>query len=164
VPLKSDAYYKTIAETALRQTGIIEPPVQVDAVAARLGIPILSAHLPTFFHGATVNEDGLPVILLNSAFDEVSHQRTLAHLVAHVLLLLDDPSIGYPRDTVARHHEADVVADELIMPAWMVVEQSAKWFNDYRYLARLFGVSEAQMTARMQSLGLLKAHGIAWDY
>lgn len=120
--------------------------------------------MPAFFHGATVNQDGMPVILLNSTFRDVSHQRTLAHLVAHVLLLLDDPSAGYPRNAEPRHHEADVVADELVTPAWMVVEQSAKWFNDYRYLARLFGVSEDEMTARMQVLGLLKAHGIAWDY
>lgn len=164
MPLKSDAYYKTIAETALRQTGITEPPVQVEAVAACLGIPVRFAEMPAFFHGATVNQDGMPVILLNSAFRDVSHQRTLAHLVAHVLLLLDDPSTGYPRNAEPRHHEAEVVADELVTPAWMVVEQSAKWFNDYRYLARLFGVSEDEMTARMQVLGLLKAHGIAWDY
>lgn len=164
MPLKTDAYFKTIAETALRQTGITEPPVEVEAVAARLGVPLRLARMPAFFNGALVNEDGMPIILLNDAYEEMSRQRTLAHLVAHVLLVLDDPSGGYPRNTVAHHHEADVVAGELIMPAWMVVEQSAKWFNDYRYLARLFGVSEGEMTARMQALGLLKAHGIAWDY
>lgn len=163
MPLKTDAYFKTIAETALRQTGITEPPVQVEAVAAHLGIPVRLVRMPLFFHGATVNEDGMPVVVLNSEFDELSRARTLAHLIAHVLLVMDDPSATYPRDAGV-HHEADVVAGELIMPAWMVVEQSAKWFNDYRYLARLFGVSEADMTRKMEALGLLKAHGIAWDY
>ena len=163
MPLKTDAYFKTIAETALRQTGIAEPPVQVEAVAAHLGIPVRLVNMPAFFYGATVSEDGMPVIILNSRFDEVSRERTLAHLVAHVLLIMQDPSASYPRDTGV-HHEADVVAEELIMPAWMVVEQSAKWFNDFRYLARLFGVSEAEMTTRMEALGLLKTHGIQWDY
>lgn len=164
MPLKTDAYFKTIAEAALRQTGITEPPVQVEAVAAQLGVPVRLVRVPMFFKGATLNEDGMPVILLNSAYEDTSRQRTLAHLVGHVLLVLDDPSATYPRNTASEHHEADVVAEELIMPAWMVVEQSAKWFNDFRYLARLFGVSEAEMTARMQALGMLKAHGIAWDY
>ena len=163
MPLKTDAYFKTIAETALRQTGIAEPPVQVEAVAAHLGVPVRLVNMPAFFYGATVSEDGMPVIILNSRFDEVSRERTLAHLVAHVLLIMQDASASYPRDTDV-HHEADVVAEELIMPAWMVVEQSAKWFNDYRYLARLFGVSEGEMTARMEALGLLKTHGIPWDY
>jgi Zn-dependent peptidase ImmA (M78 family) len=163
VPLKTDAYFKTIAETALRQTGITEPPVQVEAVAAHFGIPVRLVRLPAFFFGATMSEDGLPVIVLNDGFDDVSRQRTLAHLIAHVLLLMDDPNSSYPRDTHV-HHEAEVVATELVTPAWMVIEQSAKWFNDYRYLARLFGVSEAEMTTRMQALGLLKPHGLAWDY
>ena len=163
MPLKTDAYFKTIAEKALRQTGITEPPVQVEAVAAHLGIPVRLLSMPAFFQGATMSEDGMPVVVLNSTFDEVSRERTLAHLIAHVLLLIDDPSASYPRDTQV-HHEADVVAEELIMPAWMLVEQSAKWFNDFRYLARLFGVTEAEMTARMHALGLLKAHGIVWDY
>jgi hypothetical protein len=50
------------------------------------------------------------------------------------------------------------------MPDYMVREQALKWFNDYRYLARLFGVSEHAMTKRMRDMGLLKAHGLAWDY
>ena len=164
MPLKTDAYYKTIAEQALRQTGIIEPPVEVESVAAHLGIPVRTAHLPAFFSGATVNVDGMPAIILNEAAGEPSRARTLAHLLGHVLLVLDDPAVGYPRNASASHHDADVVAEELIMPAGMVVEQAAKWFNDYRYLARLFGVAEQEMIVKMRALGLLKAQGIVWDY
>lgn len=164
MPLKTDAYFKTIAEEALRQTGITEPPVQVESVAAHLGIPVRLAHLPAFFSGATVNEDGMPVILLNEAAGEITRSRTLAHLLGHVLIVLDNPMAGYPRNISPSHHEADVIAEELILPAWMVVEQAAKWFNDYRYLARLFGVGEPEMMEKMHALGLLKAQGIVWDY
>jgi hypothetical protein len=50
------------------------------------------------------------------------------------------------------------------MPEYLVREQAGKWFNDYRYLARLFGVSESDMMAKMRDLGLMKAHGMSWDY
>jgi hypothetical protein len=46
----------------------------------------------------------------------------------------------------------------------MVKEQARKWFNDYRYLARLFGVTEGEMLSKMRMLGLIKSHGIMWDY
>jgi Zn-dependent peptidase ImmA (M78 family) len=162
--LKTDAYYKTIADAALRQTGITEPPVTVEAVAGRMGIPVRLVQMPAFFSGATINEDGMPVLVLNAALEETGSRRCLAHLLAHVLIVLDSPEAGYPRNTTLSHREADVVADELILPSWMVVEQATKWFNDHRYLARLFGVTENDMTAKMRELGLMRARSIAWDY
>ena len=161
--LKTDAYYRTIADEALRKTGIAEPPIAVEAVAERLGIPVRLVHLPAFFSGATVNEDGMPVLVLNSALDELGRRKQLAHLLGHVLVVLDDPHAGYPRNS-PDHHQADVIADELIVPSWVLVEQAAKWFNDYRYLARLFGVTESEIVSRMRELGLMKAHGLVWDY
>jgi hypothetical protein len=38
------------------------------------------------------------------------------------------------------------------------------WFNDYRYLSRLFGVPEGTMLERMRELHLVKNQGIMWDY
>lgn len=162
--LKTDAYYRTIADQAIRQTGIAEPPVAVDEVAASLGIPVKLVHLPAFFSGATVNEDGMPVLVLNAALEELSRRRYLAHLLGHVLLVLDNPQVGYPRGANPNHREADIVAEELVLPSWMVVEQAAKWFNDHRYLARLFGVSENEMLAKMRELGLMRSRGVVWDY
>ena len=43
-----------------------------------------------------------------------------------------------------------------MLPSQMVIDQSKLWFNDYRYLARLFGVSEEQMLDRMRSMGLVR--------
>jgi hypothetical protein len=81
-----------------------------------------------------------------------------------MLLLLDDSSTSFPRDT-AGHDDADLLAHELTMPSTMVIEQSRLWFNDFRYLARLFGVSEATMLERMRELGIIdNQQGIRWDY
>ena len=162
--LKTDAYYRTIADQALRQTGIAEPPVAIDQVAVALGIPVRLVHLPAFFSGATVNEDGMPVLVVNAALEDLGRRRYLAHLLGRVLLVVDNPQLGYPRGARPDHREADVVAEELILPSWMVVEQAAKWFNDYRYLARLFGVRESEMLAKMRELGLMRARGVVWDY
>jgi len=162
--LRTDTYYRTIADEALRQTGIAEPPVAVEAVAGRLGIPVRLVHLPAFFSGAVLNEDGMPVIVLNSALEESARRRYLAHLLGHVLVVLDEPEAGYPRNSGLPHREADVVAEEIVLPSWMVVEQATKWFNDHRYLARLFGVNENDMMAKMRELGLMRARGVVWDY
>jgi Zn-dependent peptidase ImmA (M78 family) len=84
-------------------------------------------------------------------------------MLAHVLLLLADEDEAFPRQS-SDHGAADKLAHELIMPSEIVVEQSGMWFNDYRYLARLFAVSEGAMLDRMRELSLVKKQGIIWDF
>lgn len=162
--LRTDAYYKQLADDAIDKAGVAEPPIPVASLADRFGIPVRMVDFPVFFSGAIVNEDGLPVILLNTNKDEPSQRAALAHLVGHVLIVLGDPEIGYPRNTKMEHTDADLVADELVMPSSMVSDQAAKWFNDHRYLARLFAVEEGEMMRKMMELGIIKQHGIMWDY
>jgi Zn-dependent peptidase ImmA (M78 family) len=129
-----------------------------------VGIPIRAVNLPQFFTGATVYQDGLPVMIVNWAKPEPERRRALAHMLAHVLLVLADETSTYPRD-VGRHDEADVVARELLLPGQLVRDQARLWFNDHRYLSRLFGVTEAEMVERMRELGLVKGPApVAWDY
>lgn len=163
MPLRTDVFYRQLAQDALKQAGIVEPPVTVEAVAGRLGVPIYTTRLPAWFSGALIYEDGLPVILLNDAIGEIGKRRALAHMIGHILVVIDDPSAVYPRDN-PDHHLADVVSAEMTLPGFMVAEQARKWFNDYRYLARLFGVREAEMMDKMRDLHLIKSRGIAWDY
>ncbi len=162
--LKTDAYYRAIADEVLRKAGVTEPPIDVWAVAAWLGVPVHIVRLPAFFSGAAIREAGMPVLVLNAAVEESGRRRHLAHLLGHLLVVLDDPQAGYPRGACLDHHQADVIAGELVLPSWIVAEQAAKWFNDHRYLARLFGVGEAEMLTRMRQIGLLKTHGLVWDY
>jgi Zn-dependent peptidase ImmA (M78 family) len=163
VALRTDAYYRSLAQKALREAGLDEPPVTVEAVAASLGVPVYVTSLPAWFSGAIVSEDGMPVVLVNEAIGELGKRRTLGHLLGHILLVLDGDETGYPR-AAPDHHLADLIADEMTLPSYMVEEQARKWFNDYRYLARLFGVPESDMLERMQALGLMKQRGILWDY
>lgn len=164
VPLTSDAHYRGLVETQLRHAGVVEPPVSVDDVAAILGVPTMTVAFPAWFTGAIVLVDGMPVVLLNGSSTSESRRAALAHMLSHILVRIDDPATPYPRDTTGDHRLADAMAEEFTMPEYMVREQAAKWFNDYRYLARLFAVSESDMMAKMRDLGLMKARGVLWDY
>jgi len=163
VALKTDAYYRKLAEDALRAAGIDEPPVEVERLARHFGIPVRPVMLPSFFTGAIVYEDGLPVMLLNANKEQWQQREALAHMVGHVLVVLDDPSAGYPR-AVPDHSDADVIGSQIVLPESLVRDQAAKWFNDHRYLARLFAVDEKRMMNRMLELGIIKQRGILWDY
>lgn len=162
--LKTDAYYRNIAAKALVGVGCTEPPVPVEGIISSLGVPIRPVSLPQFFTAATVYEDGLPVMVLNWAKSEYERRDALAHMLGHVLLVLEDPDDGFPREN-PEHRDADLVARELLMPIEMVIAQARLWFNDYRYLARLFGVSEDAMLSRMRDLGLVRGPEVdVWDY
>lgn len=161
--LRTEAYYRRVAEDALALVGVTEPPVPVEDVIASLCIPVRSLDLPPFFTAATIYEDGLPVMVVNSLRPELERRRALAHMLGHVLLLLADETDTFPR-WHPDHSDADKVATELVMPAGLVAEQAQTWFNDYRYLARLFGVTEGLMLERMRDLHLVRNKGIQWDY
>lgn len=162
--LRSDAYYRTVAADALRHIGLSEPPVSLHGLIESYGVPIRTVRLPLFFTASMVSEDGMPVIVINEAQSELEQRMALAHMLGHVLLVLKGDGHNYPRD-LDDHHEADKVALELLMPTQMVVDQARLWFNDYRYLAGLFGVTEDQMLQRMRDIGLIKGpSGITWDF
>jgi len=153
-----------MADDLLARTGVREPPVPVEALANALGIPIRPVNLPQFFTGATVYEDGLPVLIVNWAKPEHERRRCMAHMLGHILLVLDGQTDAFPRGN-APHDDADRVARQLMLPASMVADQALLWFNDHRYLARLFGVEEEEMVERMRELGLIKGRaGVMWDY
>ena len=164
MPLRSDIYYRQLVEEQIRHAGVLEPPVPVSDVAAMLGVPIMRVALPAWFSGALVLQDGQPVVLLNSSNSTEGRRAALAHMLGHLLMRIDDPSVPYPRESEAEHRTAEAMAEEFVMPEFLVREQAAKWFNDHRYLARLFGVSEADMLDKMRALRLIRAHGIGWNY
>lgn len=161
--LKTEAYFRRLAEDALALVGVTEPPVPIDDVVASLCIPLRTVNLPQFFTAATIYEDGLPVMMVNATRPEMQRRFALAHMLGHVLMVLDDGSLTYPRND-PDHSDAEKIAIELIMPTVLVTEQARIWFNDYRYLARLFGVTEAQMLDRMRELHLIKNQGVMWDF
>jgi len=161
--LRTEAYFRQVAEDALALAGVTEPPVPIDDIAATLCIPLRTVNLPPFFTAATVYEDGLPIMVLNSARPDLERKHAVAHMLGHVLLVLADESEGFARASMD-HGDAEAVARELMMPSSFVTELAGTWFNDYRYLSRLFAVSESTMLERMQELGLIRSRGIRWEY
>lgn len=161
--LRTEAYFRQVAEDALALVGVTEPPVPIDDVVASLCIPVRLVNLPPFFTAATIYEDGLPVMMVNATRPEIERRRAMAHMLGHVLLILADEGDAFPRSNFD-HTAADCVARELVMPSALVIEQARLWFNDYRYLSRLFGVPEGTMLERMKELHLVKNQGIMWDY
>lgn len=162
--LRTEAYYRGVAADAMQGIGCTEPPVSVEDIVASLGIPVRFVNLPDFFTGATVYEEGMPVMVLNWAKPEEARRAALAHMLGHVLLVLKGDGNVFPRQD-PDHSEADIVARELILPTHMVIDQARLWFNDYRYLARLFGVGEQVMLERMREMGLVKGpEGMGWEF
>lgn len=161
--LKTDAFYRELADKALQDAGIVEPPVDMKVLAELLGVPVRHPRLPGFFSGMLVYEEGMPVFVVNATRDEPHQRATLAHMIGHVIAVLNDEGSSYPRNT-ADHHPADVIGAELVLPEPIVASEARKWFNDYRYLARLFAVTEGEMMEKMQALGIIKDRGIRWDY
>ena len=162
--LRDAAYYRRLVEAQLRAAGFLEPPVSVEAVAAHLGVPVRELALPLWFTASLIYEDGMPTILLNSARPLAVRRAGLGHVLGHMLVVLDDSTARYPRDTEAEHAAADLIAAEFATPEFMVRDQAQKWFNDYRYLAGLFGVDEVRMFEAMRDLGLIKSKGVLWEY
>jgi Zn-dependent peptidase ImmA (M78 family) len=150
-------------EAEVRAAGYTDPPVSLSGIARHLGVPVRALPLPIWSTGALIYEDGLPAILMNSTRPDDIQRRALGHMLGHMLAVIDDAAATYPR-ALEDHHAADVMSDEFEMPGFLVRDQAQKWFNDYRYLAGLFGVTEEQMFNRMQDLGLIKSRGIVWDY
>lgn len=161
--LRTEPYFRQVAEEALALAGVAEPPVPIEDIVASLCIPVRAVDLPPFFTGAMVYEDGLPVMVVNSARPEIVRRDAIAHMLGHVLLVLSDESETFPRAD-SEHTDAEKVARELILPTSLVIEFARIWFNDYRYLSRLFAVSETTMLDRMRELGLIRNRGILWDY
>ena len=162
--LRSDAYYRQLVEDELRAAGIAEPPVALEAVAEHLGIPIRAIPLPIWFTAALIYEDGLPAILLNASRPLLVRQAGLGHVLGHILVVLHDAGEAYPRDRENVHRVAEMMSEEFMTPGYLVRDQAQKWFNDYRYLAGLFGVPESRMFEAMRDLGLIKSRGVVWDY
>lgn len=164
MPLRTDSYYRQLVDDHLKRAGVEEPPITLEEVAGQLGVPLVHVTFPPWFTGAVVRVSGLPVIMLNSAAPPEKSRSGLGHMLGHILVETVSPEEAYPRDADREHRIADMMGSEFVMPTYLVHEQARKWFNDYRYLAGLFGVSEQVMLEKMHTMGLIRTRGMTWDY
>ena len=148
--------YRQKAEALAQQFGYKEPPVDVRMIAEGLGIEIIEMTLPTWFFGVLVNIKDEFYISLNKGMPEHRKNFTIAHEIAHHQLHGEE--LAYMKNAKRDyfHREADVYAAELCMPSDMVRAEAQKWCNDYRFLAKIFGVGETAMVRKLQELQLLR--------
>ena len=144
------------AEALIKEFGFGQPPVDLRGIAKGLNIEIVEMTLPSWFFGVLVNLEDDFYIALNKGMPDHRKNFTLAHEIAHHQLHGNE--LAYMKNCKRDyfHREADVYAAELCMPTFMVKDEARKWFNDYRWLARQFAVSETAMVRRLQELGILR--------
>jgi Zn-dependent peptidase ImmA (M78 family) len=156
VAIYSDSYYRKQAEELVRECGVQEAPVDTRSIAEHLGIEIVELTMPTWFFGVLMRVEGEPYIVLNRAMPEHRKRFTIGHEVAHYRLHTGEFAYMKNCKRESYHREADIFAAELCMPSYLLRKEAPRWFNDYRYLAKLFGVSETAMVRKLQELGILR--------
>jgi len=149
-------YYRDQANDLIEKFKFKEPPIDLMRITDEMRIEIVEMTLPSWFFGVLLNIDNEYYITLNKAMPDYRKKFTLAHEIAHFYLHGDE--LAYMKNCKRDyfHREADAYAAELCMPSEMVKKAAAKWFGDWRYLAKLFGVSEEAMVRKLQELGILK--------
>lgn len=109
--------------------------------------------------GVTLFDRGHALIVLSSRSTPEQARWALAHELGHVLLNHDRRRA--PRGDRSTCHEANVFASELLMPRRLVWRAWLDFEGDVDKLARLFGVTPAVMTERLE--GLLGARSAPFD-
>lgn len=157
-------YLRKQADQLLNRFKLDEPPIDVKHIAQELGIEIVEMTLPTWFFGSLLNIKGSYYIVINRLMPETRKRFTLAHEIAHYALHGD--KLCYMKNSKRDyfHREADAFAAELCMPSGLVKQEARKWFNDYKFLAKIFEVSEVAMVRKMQELGIIEGTDYAWVF
>lgn len=148
---------RTDPSDVLQACGVHAPPVDVDAIARRLGTIVHYVESPGW-SGAVSSSDVRAEIWINQDESRVRQRFTLAHEIGH--LLLHPLQVAY-RDTSftnvtnPNERQANQFAAELLMPAWMMRTALNSTGGYLWRMARLFDVSEQAMEFRLKNLGLL---------
>ena len=163
------------AAAVLREAGVTEFPVDVEAVARRRGLDVVPYDLGDGVSGALFVDGDAATIGYNPSDPPVRRRFTVAHELGHYELhartapLFVDRSFAVAyRDgrsstgEVRREREANAFAAALLMPASAIHEAVQDLEFDLasedetavRELARRFGVSSQAMMFRIMNLGL----------
>jgi Zn-dependent peptidase ImmA (M78 family)/transcriptional regulator with XRE-family HTH domain len=148
------------ARERTRQTSI---PVNVAAIARRLGIGLYFTPLPDALSAFLLRAHGHAVIGVNSNQPHVRQRFSAAHEIGHHLLAHADGSVfDYAVPTTSageppgydphNEREANIFAAELLMPE-QHLRTDARTYSLTR-LAKRYEVSEEAMSFRLLNLGL----------
>lgn len=161
------------ADELLASRPAAELPVNVRAIARRLGISVELADFGDEVSGVLVRADGSSMIGVNWLHHPNRQRFTIAHEIGHFCLheggtFIDKGVTARFRDqasgsgTSLEEHEANLFAATLLMPAQAVRNAAkARPFavddeDELRGFADQFGVSAQAMLIRLQEIGLLE--------
>ncbi len=158
------------AQRLIQQQGIAKPPVDVDAVAKRLGLAIVRTPLGGDISGLLITKGGTTTICVEASHHEHRQRFTVAHEIGHHVLghhfagehvHVDRVSMRNGKSSEGsdvREIEANQFAACLLMPEQLVHEKmrvlaSRDLENVVKQLARAFKVSEQALAFRLGVLG-----------
>jgi Zn-dependent peptidase ImmA (M78 family) len=161
------------ARTLLTRYGIETPPIPVDDIAAKVGLPVTYHDLEDGVSGMLIRQDDHAVAAINVNHHEHRQRFTIAHELAHFLMHHDSPSV-FVDDLLVhfraeksskrfdpREREANAFAAALLMPTALLREDLKGRPIDIsddeavRALADRYKVSAQALTIRLMSLGLV---------
>jgi Zn-dependent peptidase ImmA (M78 family) len=162
-------HIRNSAEALIDELGVVNPPVDVDYVAKRLGLRILYEKLAPDVSGLLITtKEGTNIIVQTS--DANARQRfTIAHEIAHHHLghhftgskhvhidtLVSQRSSLSSTGLDTKEIEANQFAASLLMPTKLIRQQikalgaNPLLDSHVTQLAKIFGVSEQAMTIRL---------------
>lgn len=165
-------HVKSLARELLKRHEVSEPPVPVEKIARAEGIGLVLKKLEGDISGFLLRQDdGSPLIGVNSHHPRVRQRFTVAHELGHYLLG-DEDSLHVDRKFELRLRsnlssqgvdsdeiEANLFAAELLMPEFLLNHdlEDAQPFDisdesEVRRLAKKYGVSSQALMIRISSL------------
>lgn len=164
MPIYTHQYIKDQAQAIIEEFAIVELPIDVREIARRLGIDIIEMSVDGWFYGMLTRYSEDLYIVVNKMMPETRKRFAIAHEIGHYQLHNRDLSYQRSPDKEHYHREADVFALELCVPTPFIKREAYNWFNDHKFLANLFGVSEALMVKKMEDLDLIPKGKFNWNY
>jgi Zn-dependent peptidase ImmA (M78 family) len=161
------------AREVLKEQGIEQPPIDVEAIARGRGIQVVYKELEDGISGLLVQKDDATIIGVNKLHHTNRQRFTLAHELGHYSLHAHNPTVWV--DDLMVHFrgenmhtpgtqaevEANTFAATLLMPEQLLKSDLAGQVVDafdevaVRKLAQRYGVSPQALTIRLTELGLL---------
>lgn len=160
------------AANFLRKFDLLSVPVDVEAVAERLGARVVFDDMEDDVSGFLLREKGVATIAINKQHHPNRQRFTLAHECGHLFLhahegdrLWIDKTLFFRDGSNTGDHFSEIQANQfaagLLMPEQLLRESLGEEgpVNDFDVvrLAFRFQVSERAMTVRLVSLGLLQS-------
>lgn len=161
------------ARTLLGKFNFQDIPIDVRALAKKLGVRVIFQDLDDDISGLLVIKNDRPTIGVNDAHHPNRQKFTIAHELGHYVLHRDiddlfiDSKLIYYRDKSSsdgvqqREIEANSFAAEVLMPATLIrkylKEKEPDLSNEFtmQRMASAFNVSEQALTIRLTRLSLL---------